>query len=182
MIVDLSIETQGIQAAAERYRRAPRVVDDYIQKNLRGLGKVLVAKMRHELKPVKYTGSTERSVSIEYTANAPYYTLEVGPTSPNAKFVRTGSKPHYAPIGPLKRWAAWKLGDANAAYAIQKSIAKFGTSQHLKRKGLGEAISGHGIGLNYPARTLARNDVKLAIDRTTKRIPLDIARALGGGT
>lgn len=181
MPIHLSLETKNVQAVEARYRRAPRTVADYIEKNLRGVAKILVAKMRIELKPVRYTGQTERSVSAEYEASPPWYSLKVGPTAPQAKIVRTGSRPHVPPIGPLKKWAAWKLGDANLAYPIQKSIAKHGTSRWLQKKGLGERVSGHGIGLNFPDRTLARGDVRLAIDRTTQRIPLDIKQALEGG-
>lgn len=175
----VELEARNVKVVAERYRRAPRTVADYIEKNLRGLGKMLVSKMRIELRPVKFTGQTERSVSTAYEANPPYYTITVGPTAPQAKVIRTGSRPHTPPIGPLKRWAAWKLGDANAAYAVQKSIAKYGTSRWLEKKGIGERVSGHGIGLDYPGRTLARNDVQTLIDRTSKRIPLDVSDALG---
>lgn len=181
MPIEMSLEAKGIEAVAARYRRAPRTVADYIEKNLRGLGKILVAKMRRELAPVKYTGKTERSVSTEYEASPPWYTLRVGPTAPEAKIVRTGSRPHVPPIGPLKKWAVWKLGDEKAAYAVQKSIAKHGTSRYLQSKGLGVRVSGHGIGLDFPGRTLARGDTQTAIQRTTARIPLDVARAFETG-
>lgn len=182
MSVKLSLEAQGFGIAVERWHRAPRTLADLIEKNLRTIGKVFADKMRRELKPVKYTGETERSVSTEYQASPPWYSITVGPTSKNAKFVRTGSKPHVPPIAPLKRWAAWKLGDANAAYAVQKSIAKQGTSQYLKRKGIGEHVTGHGIGLDFVTRTRNRGDVKLAIERTGQRIGADLAKALGSDT
>lgn len=44
--------------------------------------------------------------------------------------VEHGSRPHWAPIGPLKAWAAKKLGDERAAYALQRAIAVRGTRAH----------------------------------------------------
>jgi hypothetical protein len=38
-----------------------------------------------------------------------------------------GSRPHWAPIGPLKLWALRKLGDEGLAYAVRAAIAKRGT-------------------------------------------------------
>lgn len=156
-----------------RLNSAPRTTADLIEKNLRTVGGTIAAKMRKELDVVKYRGTLARSVSTEYSAAHPYYTIKVGPTAKHAAIVRTGTRPHWAPIGPLKEWARWKLGDESAAYAVQKSIAKKGTSMYLMRKGLAEKTE-YGYGLDYPGRTLARNDVQLMIERTSRRIPLEL--------
>lgn len=177
----LSIEAPNADVIEARFRRAPRTVADFVEKNLRGLGKLLAEQMRRELKPVEYTGETARSVSVAYEASPPHFTLTVGPTAKQREVVRTGSKPHYPPIEPLKRWAQWKLGDASAAYAIQKSIGKKGTSVHLSQLGIGERVSGHGTGLDYPGRTMARPYTQTLLKRTGERIPLDIGDALGAG-
>lgn len=175
----VQVSKEGL-AIADRLRRAPRTLADFIEKNLRSLGGTLVRAMRSELSVVRYTGETERSVSVEYTAAPPLYTLKVGPTAKQREVIRTGARPHYAPIGPLKKWAQWKLGDETLAYPIQKSIARYGTSRYLERKGIGERVAGHGIGLNYPDRTLARGDAKLALDRTGQRLSADIVNGLDG--
>lgn len=44
-----------------------------------------------------------------------------------AIFVEKGTAPHVPPIGPLKDWAARKLGDERAAYAVRHKIALQGT-------------------------------------------------------
>ena len=49
---------------------------------------------------------------------------------PYARPVEEGSRPHWAPIGPLKLWAKRKLGNEGAAYAVQAVIAKRGTKGH----------------------------------------------------
>lgn len=38
-----------------------------------------------------------------------------------------GSRPHWAPIAPLKLWAKRILGDESAAWAVRAAIAKRGT-------------------------------------------------------
>lgn len=48
-----------------------------------------------------------------------------------------GTRPFYAPIEPLKKWAGRKLGDESIGYAIQKKIAKVGiTAQPFMRPSL----------------------------------------------
>jgi hypothetical protein len=154
----------------QRLERSSYVFIDLLEKNLRTLGKMVAAKMRRVLEPVKYTGETARSVSSELTVTGQSFRLTVGPTTPHAIYIRMGTKPHWVPIAPLRRWAYWKLGDENAAYPIQKSIAHHGTSVWIERIGLGD---GHG-GYDYPGRTLARDDVRQGIERTGRRIGMNI--------
>ena len=45
-------------------------------------------------------------------------------------YVEFGSAPHWTSVENLKKWAKDKLGDENAAYALQKYIAKYGTKPH----------------------------------------------------
>jgi HK97 gp10 family phage protein len=42
-------------------------------------------------------------------------------------FVERGTRPHFPPIEPLKRWSALKLGNANLAWAVAKKISRVGT-------------------------------------------------------
>jgi len=154
----------------QRLEQSSLVFADLLEKNLRTLGIMVAAKMRRVLEPVKYTGETARSISSEYIITGTDFRLTVGPTTPHALYIRTGTKPHWVPIAPLKRWAYWKLGDEDAAYAIQKSIAHHGTSVWIERIGLGD---GHG-GYDYPGRTLARDDVRQGIERTSRRIGIGI--------
>ena len=83
-------------------------------------------------------------------------------------FVRMGTRPHWAPIGPLKRWAAVKLGDENAAYAVQRSIAKRGTSMYQVAK--------RGSKDNpWPQRVVGRGDFASALTRTAEGLGKKIA-------
>ncbi len=42
-------------------------------------------------------------------------------------YVHEGTRPHWAPIRPLKLWARKKFGDERIAYAVQRVIARRGT-------------------------------------------------------
>lgn len=52
---------------------------------------------------------------------------KVGTPSPYGAPVEFGSRPHWAPIGPLKLWAVRKHGDVRVAYIAQRAIARRGT-------------------------------------------------------
>ena len=52
---------------------------------------------------------------------------EVTWTAKHAEPVDRGSKAHWAPIGPLTLWASVKLGNPDAAWRLQRSIARRGT-------------------------------------------------------
>ena len=68
-------------------------------------------------------------------------TVYVGSQAPYAQAVDEGSRPHWAPIAPLKRWAARKLGDERAAYAVRWAIARRGTRPtHFMRNAIREVV------------------------------------------
>src|SRR3972149_1716353 len=115
---DWEIKASNLEVIGTRYAKAPKTVADVIEKNLRSIGIIVKAVERRKLKVMHYTGNMEQSVSSEYEATPPTYKMTISPTSEHAMIVRTGTRAHWAPIGPLKEWAKWKLGDENAAYAI----------------------------------------------------------------
>lgn len=62
---------------------------------------------------------------------------------PYAPPVEYGSKPHWAPIGPLMLWAQRKHGDYLIAFPVRKAIAKRGTRAHRMFQEGFEATLGH---------------------------------------
>lgn len=51
------------------------------------------------------------------------------------RIVEEGSRPHWAPIEPLKLWAKRKTGDERVAYIAQRAIARRGTKAwHMFRE------------------------------------------------
>jgi hypothetical protein len=69
-----------------------------------------------------HDGDLRKSLSsdvtdTQLTVYAIYYAL----------YVEEGTMPHFPPIDALKKWCKDKLGDENAAYAVQKKIGLYGT-------------------------------------------------------
>lgn len=55
------------------------------------------------------------------------------------EYVENGTRPHWAPIQPLKLWALRKFGDETVAYAVQRKIAQRGTKgAHMFRRAWNE--------------------------------------------
>lgn len=52
------------------------------------------------------------------------YTLSAN--APHSEPTEYGTRPFYAPIAPLIKWASRKLGDEKLGYAVRASIAKEG--------------------------------------------------------
>lgn len=177
MPVIITTKVQGVEPLVARFEKHPRKVAQLVYTNWLALGKRLSYIMRRELSQMHYTGETEASVSSEING----LTLTVGPTSKHAIFQRTGTRPHWVPIEPLKRWAYWKLGDEKAAYAVQWNIKRFGTSRSLAQKGIrGAEQTQYGIGFNFPRTTLERGDAQTAITNTARRLGLQLVASIAG--
>ena len=72
-------------------------------------------------------GDLRNSVAWELRQTSRGFQLRTGPDAKHAIFVLEGTRPHWAPIAPLKAWARRQLGDPQAGYAVQWKIAKRGT-------------------------------------------------------
>jgi hypothetical protein len=72
------------------------------------------------------TGMLKASIKLEpNTAGSNKYVLSAGVDY--ALYVEYGTKPHFPPLEPLKKWSRRVLGDESAAYAVAQKIAKYGT-------------------------------------------------------
>ena len=146
-------------------------IDDIVRKeasirkitlqNMANLGEFTRLLCRIELEDTRYTGAMIESFIVEL--NVPDLSAAIFPTASHSIFVRTGTRPHWAPIGPLKRWAAAKLGDEQLAYPVQWSIKEFGTSVFQQRK--------RGTKSNpWPTRVVSRPDFQQALRRTVDEL------------
>ncbi len=140
----------------------PRLQKEMIASAVR-LGVIMVRHMRTELEDAWTTGTMGRSIEATVTPASKRVNLDVGPTVDYAKYVLHGTGPHWVPIEPLKRWAAIKLGDENAAYAVRWNIHLHGTSARCLEK-YGEK------GNRYDRRTLARGAVQDAIRKAAREM------------
>lgn len=154
----------GLVAMARGYRKI-------VMLNLRNLGEFVKYLCRIELADVRYMGRLESSFIVE--ANDAAMSVAIYPTAKHRMFVRMGTRPHWAPIGPLKLWAAVKLGDERAAYPVQRSIATKGTSMWQAYK--------RGTKANpWPMRVLKRNDFQTAVRTTAARIGAQLIEVQAG--
>ncbi|MCH9674534.1 MAG: hypothetical protein K0U93_24055 [Gammaproteobacteria bacterium] len=87
--------------------------------------------------PVGATGMARGSIQSAVNAKRGLVTSYRGRVMSAAPYIvplEEGSRPHWAPIAPLKRWARIKLGDERIAYAVQRVIARRGTKgKHMFR-------------------------------------------------
>lgn len=157
----------------EQRLRDPRF-QELIAKNFDVLGRRITYLEKKELRPVRYTGVLEESVQYKVDKSIQEPKVTIGPTAFHTPFVWKGARPRWVPINVLKPWAAIKLGDANLAYPIQRSIAKHGTSQWAAKK------YGTSGGNPFPRRTLERGDTQRAIINTAKRIGVDLVARIEG--
>lgn len=157
----MGIQVEGLEPLVANLEGFPQLYQNVVTGNLITLGGRIVYLCRRELRDVRYTGKLERSFVSVIDSQGP--SVKVYPTAGHAMYVRMGTRPHWAPIGPLKRWAKWKLGDEDLAYPVQRSIATHGTSVWQLRK--------RGVKANpWPIRVVARGDFRTAIEATSKRI------------
>ncbi|MFH1745561.1 MAG: hypothetical protein ABIG44_00820 [Planctomycetota bacterium] len=165
----MKVKTVGLDELMDALDGFPQMYESIVTGNLMTLGGRIAYFCRVELEDAKYTGQLERSFVSEIDPHGP--SVKVYPTAAHSMFVRMGTRPHWAPIGPLKAWARWKLGDEKLAYPVQRSIAREGTSVFQQRK--------RGTKANpWPIRVVARGDFQTAITATSKRIGQELAAAV----
>lgn len=70
------------------------------------------------------TGATSDGIIVRRVSETEWVCIS---TAPWSVALEEGSRPHFPPIEPLKKWARLRLGDEQIAYAVQRKIAKEGT-------------------------------------------------------
>ena len=171
--MQIIIQTSGFELVRKAFSGMDQKVQLVVRSNFTALGYKGVSVMKRVLEFVKATGAEQQSVKFDFDEKA--LEVRVFPTARHAIFTRTGTRPHWAPIAPLKLWAALRFGDESVAYAIQRNIAKFGTSQYLVQKGhpFNEQTQ-YGMGLNFPKATLSQGDMQSSIHNTARRLGIDL--------
>ena len=107
----------------EALRIAPQRVIAGINKSLRRSAVYAQGAFRRNM-PAGATGMLRKNTSFKFLNQI---TVRVEPNEKYADYVETGTKPHWAPVSSLERWA--KLKGINP-YALQRGIAKHGTKAH----------------------------------------------------
>ncbi len=172
MPIAFETKIQGATELAAKFAKFPKWTPQIVGDNFQTLGIKTARIMQRVLEPVKFKGHLANSVLGKVDVGA--MTLTVGPTAKQAGYVFYGTRPHWAPIEPLKEWARWKLGDENLGYAVQFNIAQFGTNSYLRRGVPGAWSSPFGDGLDYLRLVTERGDFKSNVTATAKRMGSDL--------
>ncbi len=161
----MPVKVEGLDEIITSLIAAPELIVTVTVKALGGLGDKARDMAKFELADVRYTGALESSFVVQ--TDIAKLETNIFPTAQHALFIRDGTKPHWAPIGPLRAWAAAKLGNANLAYPVQWSIARRGTSVFQLRK--------RGTKSNpWPARVVANPEFIAAAAATAARMGTEI--------
>jgi len=165
------VDASELEALGEHFVSLEDTIRGIIYDNIKDLTELARDLSKAELEDVRYTGALENSLTV--TVSKSNLMGAAYPTAAHAIYVRTGTRPHWAPIGPLKRWAAAKLGDEKAAYPVQRSIAQHGTSVWQ--------LYTRGTKANpWPVRVIERSDfqqaLQLAAQNTGQQISVELVQ------
>ena len=93
---------------------------------LENIAKTVVASLRNTLVSKGIDATGRLSESIIYQVSPKFISIEM---LQYGEFVDSGTKPHWAPIKPIKTWVQAKGLSLNP-YAVRANIAKYGTKPH----------------------------------------------------
>ncbi|MEI6221183.1 MAG: hypothetical protein WCP97_00565 [bacterium] len=110
------------------YRATLKGKEQPIKQSLSTIVTVITIEAQNRIKEYAphNTGQLKQGIQRTITTSS-NITGKVYPSTAYAAPIEDGSRPHWAPIEPLKIWAKQHGMKENAAYAIQKKIAKNGT-------------------------------------------------------
>ena len=163
---NIALKRQGFEELGGSLANFKHIYHQFVSANLETLGRRTMYLCEVELEDVRYTGYLAASFIVIVDPEAKG--VEIFPLASHAIYIRMGTRPHWCPIGPLKPWALMKLGDEKAAYAVQRSIADFGTSRwQLYTRGM--------YSNPWPLRVIARSDFQVALRHTSDRIGQQLA-------
>jgi hypothetical protein len=161
----MNVSVKGLSELSRRYLDAEPSVKKAMIQNIANLGQFGLHLCKSELKDVRYTGALEGSFVVEI--NDADIEARIYPTASHSMFVRTGTRPHWPPPGPIKSWAAAKLGDESLGFLVSRSIAEHGTSVfQLRKRGTKENP--------WPERVVNTGAFQNALRRTTDHIGSDV--------
>lgn len=123
----ISLEIKGVENFKQKVEKVKKIIPKYLSDAINNTADDAVQNISKET-PIGATSMLKNSWKVNY-ANENKLSAKVGThLAPHyAPDIEYGTRPHKPPIGPLKIWAAKKLGNENLAFAIAKKIAKKGT-------------------------------------------------------
>ena len=166
----LSITSEDLNKLGASFASAGQWHGEFVDANMRGLGRRIAYLMRQQIRHHRYKGTLEESVTSAYDPGA--MKLEVGPTAKRGKYdagliLQRGTGPiARLPFAPIAAWAAFR---GLPAGPIWFKIREKGIDAHP-----------------FLEETLARGDTQTALKNTAKRIGVQFVvkalQSLTGGT
>lgn len=128
----ITIRSDGVlEMFVNNANNAPAWLPRTVEMHMRPLGQTIVANMRAQVKPNRYTGALEDSISDEYDVNA--MRLEVSPKAKRKNWdagllleLGTGPIPNL-PWAPIKAWADFR---GLPAFPVWLKIREEGAKAH----------------------------------------------------
>lgn len=111
-------------ATVSQSKRASKTLEPAVRKALLDAGQAGVNRSLQEVPHGATSGLAQSAFGPEEESDG---SIVWGFSAEYAKYVEEGTRPHWPPIDPLKRWARRVLGEESAAWAVQKKIAAEGT-------------------------------------------------------
>ena len=132
----ITIDDHGLFARLERY---PQILDEEAHTTVWAILLYLKPLVRR-FTPVGAFRYLRSSVYTRVTGHTVNLLGRIATPALYGESVEYGTRPHWAPIAPLKHWAARVLGDESAAYAVRWKIKREGTKGvHMFQKAFNEA-------------------------------------------
>ena len=169
----LSISSEDLNKLGQSFASAGQWHGEFIDENMRGLGRRIAYLMQRQIERHRYTGALSDSVRSQYDSGA--RRLEIGPTAKRGRYdagllLQRGTRPiARLPFAPIAAWAEHRGLPAGPVW------------WKIKTKG----VDAH----PFLEETLERGDTQTALKNTAKRIGVQfVTRALqvlplsGGGS
>lgn len=156
--VDFSQIGQVISPMATAYQWVPKQIDMVFPM----LGRAVKAAMQDQVRPHRYMGNLEESITFDYTSSK--RELVIGPRAKRGNYdagliLQQGTKPiRNLPWKPIERWGAFRNIPSMASRAIWLGIRAHGVAAHP-----------------FINETLMRGDVQQALTDTANKLSTQIA-------
>lgn len=123
------IKIRGIDKALKALDRLEEIFDGEIKKAMFRTGEVVTndAKKNFVKNKSVDTGEGLASIGHEEVAKADEVVSIVGAGAKHMKYPETGTRPHWPPPEPIRRWAKRKLGNEKLGFLVSRKISQKGT-------------------------------------------------------
>ena len=124
-----SLKITGIDKAVRQLDRLEKLFDGELKKTMFKAGELVSSDAKRNFVKNKSvdTGLGLSSIGHEEVAKADEVVSIVGAGAEHMKYIETGTRPHWPPPEPIRRWAKRKLKNEKLGFLVSRKIAQKGT-------------------------------------------------------